>query len=120
MSFVRASLVANNEFLKALGRPNREIVSTSRDSQASLLQALELSNGKKLNKSLVKGGEKWADAFTDPVILTENLYAKALLRKPSPKELEVAKKALGPKPNPAAVQDLLWAVFLLPEFQLIY
>lgn len=120
LSFSRASLVANNEFLKSLGRPNREIVSTSRDSQASLLQALELSNGEKLNKSLVKGGEKWADAFADPKVLTENLYAKALLRKPSTKELEVAQKALGPKPNPAAVQDLLWAVFLLPEFQLIY
>jgi uncharacterized membrane protein len=120
LSFARASLVANNEFLKALGRPNREIVSTSRDSQASLLQALELSNGEKLNKSLVKGGEKWATTFSDPVVLTENLYAKALLRKPSPKELEVAQKALGNKPNPATVQDLLWAVFLLPEFQLIY
>ncbi|MBC6367015.1 hypothetical protein DDT91_09440 [Algoriphagus sp. AK58] len=120
LSFARASLVANNEFLKALGRPNREIVSTNRDSQASLLQALELSNGEKLNKALVKGGEKWASTFSDPIVLTENLYAKALLRKPSPKELEVAQKALGPKPHPAAVQDLLWAVFLLPEFQLIY
>ena len=120
LSFARASLVANNEFLKALGRPNREIVSTSRDSQASLLQALELSNGEKLNKSLVKGGEKWTVAFADPVALTENLYAKALLRKPSPQELEVAQKALGPNPNPSSVQDLLWAVFLLPEFQLIY
>lgn len=120
LSFARASLVANNEFLKALGRPNREIVSTSRDSQASLLQALELSNGAKLNHALVKGGEKWATTFSDPVALTEKLYAKALLRKPSPKELEVAQKALGPKPSPEAVQDLLWAVFLLPEFQLIY
>jgi uncharacterized membrane protein len=120
LSFARASLVANNEFLKAMGRPNREIVSTSRDSQASLLQALELSNGEKLNKALVKGGEKWATTFADPAVLTENLYASALLRKPSPQELEVAKKALGPKPNPAAVQDFLWAVFLLPEFQLIY
>ena len=118
--FARASLVANNGFLKALGRPNREIVSTSRDSQASLLQALELSNGEKLNQSLVRGGEKWASTFTDPVSLTENLYAKALLRKPNPKELEIAKKALGPKPSPEAVQDLLWAIFLLPEFQLIY
>lgn len=120
LGFARASLVANNEFLKSLGRPNREIVSVSRDSQASLLQALELSNGEKLNKSLVKGGEKWAGAFPDPALLTEQLYAKALLRKPSAKELEVAQKALGTKPNPAAVQDLLWAVFLLPEFQLIY
>ncbi|MBA4301891.1 MAG: hypothetical protein C0433_17585 [Cyclobacterium sp.] len=118
--FARASLVANNDFLKALGRPNREIVSTSRDSQASLLQALELSNGEKLNKALVKGGEKWAETFPDPLALTENLYAKALLRKPSPKELEVAKKVLGSRPEPTAVQDFLWAVFLLPEFLMIY
>ncbi|WP_370871250.1 DUF1549 domain-containing protein [Algoriphagus sp.] len=118
--FARASLVANNDFLKALGRPNREIVSTSRDSQASLLQALELSNGEKLNKALVKGGEKWAETFPDPLALTENLYAKALLRKPSEKEIEVAKKVLGSRPEPTAVQDFLWAVFLLPEFQMIY
>ena len=120
LGFARASLVANNEFLKSLGRPNREIVSVSRDSQASLLQALELSNGEKLNKSLAKGGEKWASAFTDSKILTEQLYAKALLRKPNTKELEVAKKVLGEKPNAASVQDLLWAVLMLPEFQLIY
>ena len=120
LGFARASLVANNEFLKSLGRPNREIVSVSRDSQANLLQALELSNGEKLNNSLVKGGEKWASAFGDPKVLAEQLYAKALLRKPNPRELEVAKKVLGVKPNAAAVQDLLWAVIMLPEFQLIY
>ncbi|MDN3203033.1 DUF1549 domain-containing protein [Algoriphagus sp. C2-7] len=120
VTFVRASLVANNQFLKALGRPNREIVSTSRDSQASLLQALEMSNGERLNRALLEGAEKWVESFSDPVALTENLYAQALLREPSPKELEVAQKALGSDPSSEGVQDLLWAVFLLPEFQLIY
>ena len=120
MTFVRASSVANNQFLKALGRPNREIVSTSRDSQASLLQALEMSNGERLNRALLEGAEKWVESFSDPVALTENLYAQALLREPSPKELEVAQKALGSDPSSEGVQDLLWAVFLLPEFQLIY
>ena len=38
--FVRASLVKNDGFLTALGRPNRENVLTSRSSQANLLQAL--------------------------------------------------------------------------------
>lgn len=120
LKFPRASLVANTNFLKVLGRPNREIVSTSRDSQASLLQALELSNGEKLNQSLIQGSEKWVATFSDPVILTKNLYAKALLREPNSKELEIAQQALGSNPNPEAVQNLLWAVFLLPEFQLIY
>ena len=41
----RASLVKLDPFLKALGRPSRENVTTSRDDRATLLQALELTNG---------------------------------------------------------------------------
>ena len=44
-TFARAALVINNPFLTALGRPSRENVSTSRESQANLLQALELTKG---------------------------------------------------------------------------
>ena len=120
LNFARASLVANNPFVTALGRPNREIVSTSRDSQASLLQALEMSNGDRLNKSLEKGGASWATSYPDTELLTRELYARALLRSPNEKELAVAKKVFGEKPEATEVQDLLWAVFLLPEFQMIY
>jgi uncharacterized membrane protein/mono/diheme cytochrome c family protein len=120
LNFARASLVMNNDFLKSLGRPNREIVTTSRDSQASLLQALELSNGERLNKTLEKGAKDWVDNFSDTEMLTRELYARALLRKPSEKELALAKKVFGEKPEIAEVQDFLWAVFLLPEFQMIY
>jgi uncharacterized membrane protein len=120
LSFTRASLVANNDFLKTLGRPNREIVSTSRDSQASLLLALELSNGERLNKSLLNGGKTWTSNFSDPSKLTSELYSRALLRKPTQKELDLAKKIFGEKSSPEEMQDFLWAVFLLPEFQMIY
>lgn len=120
LPYARASLVANNSFVTALGRPNREIVSTSRDTQASLLQALELSNGERLNRSLEIGGSKWAQTYPDTEKLTRELYARALLRSPSEKELNVAKKAFGEKPEATEVQDFLWAVFLLPEFQMIY
>ena len=61
--FARASLVKNDPFLTALGRPNRENVSTSRISQANLLQALELTNGNKFNLSLRKGAEIWAQKY---------------------------------------------------------
>ncbi|SEF78651.1 Uncharacterized membrane protein [Algoriphagus boritolerans DSM 17298 = JCM 18970] len=120
LGFARASLVANNDFLKSLGRPNREIVSTSRDSQASLLQALELSNGERLNQTLEKGAQNWIETLPETVPLTMELYAKALLRKPTEKELTLAKKVFGEKPETAEVQDFLWALFLLPEFQMIY
>lgn len=118
-SFARASLVANNPFLTALGRPNREIVSTSRDSQGNLLQALELTNGERLNTALQKGAEKWKTQLSDPVQITEELYLKALNRKPNEKELVIAKEALGANPDVAQIQDLFWAVILLPEFQMV-
>jgi uncharacterized membrane protein len=118
--FARASLVANNPFLTSLGRPNREIVSTSRDSQASLLQALELTNGIKLNTALEKGGVRWVLNYSDPKELTLKLFAQALLRAPTPEELEVAKRVYGAKTEATKTQDLLWSIFLLPEFQMIY
>ncbi|REG82720.1 DUF1549 domain-containing protein [Algoriphagus antarcticus] len=118
-SFARASLVANNPFLTALGRPNREIVSTSREAQGSLLQALELTNGERLNTALQKGAAKWKTQLSDPVQITEELYLKALNRKPNEKEMAIAKASLGQNPDAAKIQDLFWAVILLPEFQMV-
>ncbi|WP_425542794.1 DUF1549 domain-containing protein [Algoriphagus jejuensis] len=120
LPYARASVVANNSFLTSLGRPNREIVSTSRDSQASLLQALELSNGDRLNKSLELGGFIWVKNYPDTEQLTRELFARALLRSPNEKELALAKQTFGEKPDPNEVQDFLWALFLSPEFQMIY
>jgi uncharacterized membrane protein len=118
--FARASLVANNPFLTALGRPNREIVSTSRDSQASLLQALELTNGERLNTALKNGADKWKTNYPETDQLAQEWYEKALNRKPSLKELEIAKAALGQNPGADQIQDFFWAVLLLPEFQMVY
>jgi uncharacterized membrane protein len=120
INFTRAALVANNSFLTALGRPNREIVSTNRDSQASLLQALELTNGDRLNTVLQKGAAQWKEKYKEGPIIIEEVYNKALLRKPSKKESEIALAALGNSPDVDQIQDLFWAVVLLPEFQLIY
>jgi mono/diheme cytochrome c family protein len=117
--FARASLVKNDPFLTALGRPNRENVSTSRISQANLLQALELTNGNKFNLSLRKGAEIWAQKYQTGESLVKALYLKALGREPSIKEMTLAVKYIGKKPSVEGIQDLVWAVTLLPEFQLI-
>jgi len=117
--FARASLVKNDPFLTALGRPNRENVSTSRISQANLLQALELTNGNKFNLSLRKGAEIWAQKYQTGESLVKALYLKALGREPSFKEITLAVKYIGKKPSVEGIQDLVWAVTLLPEFQLI-
>jgi hypothetical protein len=118
--FTRASLVINNPFLIALGRPSRETVSTSRESQANLLQALELTKGERFNDALKKGAENWKKKYRAGDVIIRELYSKALNRAPNKKEFEAAKRVLGNNPEPEAIQDLFWAVVLLPEFQIIY
>ena len=118
--YPRASLVVNNSFLTALGRPNRETVSTTRESQANLLQALELTNGERFNVALKKGAENWKKKYGKGDVIIKEVYRKALGREPQQKEFKVAKQLLGEAPGEEAIQDLFWAVMLLPEFQIIY
>jgi uncharacterized membrane protein/mono/diheme cytochrome c family protein len=118
--FVRASLVRNDGFLTALGRPNRENVLTSRESQANLLQALELTNGRKFNRVLRNGAQSWIARYKRNDQIIRAVYRQALGRDPLPREFQVAKRALGASPRPELVQDFLWAIVLLPEFQFIY
>lgn len=119
-AYARAALVKNDQFLTALGRPNRENVLTSRSSQANLLQALELTNGDRFYSALSSGAEEWKKQYPSGRELIIAVYKKALGREPASNELETAFKALGRSPDNAAVEDFLWAVMLLPEFQLIY
>ena len=118
--YPRASLVMNNSLLTALGRPNRETVSTSRESQANLLQALELTNGERFNAALKTGAETWKKKYGEGDVIIKEIYRKALYRDPLQKEFKVARKLLGESPGIEAIQDLFWAVLLLPEFQIIY
>ncbi|MHA4740226.1 DUF1549 domain-containing protein [Dyadobacter sp. MSC1_007] len=120
LPFARAAFVKNDPFLTSLGRPNRETVSTSRTSQANLLQALELTNGSKFTTTLKEGSKVWKARYPTTDSLVTELYKKALGRSPAAKELAAAKKILGPAPNEAGIQDLVWAIALVPEFQLIY
>lgn len=118
--YARASLVKNDAFLTALGRPNRENVSTSRSSQANLLQALALTNGEAFNNALEAGALEWKDRFSRTEDIIREVYQRALGRHPGKKEMEVALGMLGASPDANDIQDFLWAVMLLPEFQLIF
>ncbi len=115
----RASLVVNNMFLTSLGRPNRETVTTSRDGEANLLQALVLTNGSQFTAALSRGAERWLSRYNNAEVLVTNIYLEAFGRNPTPEELKIAmqgKTQLGKQ----EVEDLLWSLLLLPEFQLIY
>jgi len=117
---VRASLVAADPLLVALGRPNREQVVTTRPTVATTLQALEMTNGETLADIIKRGAES---LMADPMAkgdLVGALYEKALGRRPSGPEQQEARIVVGQPVQEIGVEDLLWAVTMLPEFQLIY
>ncbi|TVP98834.1 MAG: DUF1553 domain-containing protein, partial [Balneolaceae bacterium] len=102
-------------------RPAREIVITKRDSEATLLQTMELTNGELLNEVLERGAEKWLAEYngrTEEMI--NNIYLIAFSRKPTEREKGIAKSFLEQDYSKETVQDLLWAIVMQPEFQFIY
>jgi hypothetical protein len=116
----RASLVAADPLMVALGRPNREQVVTVRQAAATTLQALELTNGATFATQLTQGAERIvAAAPAGPEALVDALYLQALGRRPTPRELAAAVPLVGAPVRTEGVADLLWALTMLPEFQLI-
>lgn len=118
---VRASLVAADPLMVAMARPNREQVVTTRPSAATTLQALELTNGETLADLFKRGAKNLLDdSSANKTDLVPSLYEKALGRKPTAPEMQLARQIVGNPAQPAGVEDLLWSMTMLPEFQLIY
>ncbi len=118
---IRASLVTANALTTALGRPNREQVITTRASTATTLQALELTNGATLAGYLKEGAERLLSELpADADGFVAAFYERALNRPPVPSEMELTRSLLKTPLQREAVEDLLWATAMLPEFQLIY
>lgn len=117
---VRASLVNADPLAVALGRPNREQTVTARPSEATTLQALEMTNGETLADILRRGAQAMTAEAKAERELIHQIYGKALGRKPTAAEIKLAEELVGKPANKEGVEDLLWATTMLPEFQLIY
>jgi hypothetical protein len=120
--FYRAALRESDLLMRSLGRPNREQVVTVRPADLTKLQALELFNSQILTDTLHAGAESLLAAYgqLDSAALIETVYRSALSRPPTPPEREVAAELLGTPLRIDGLQDLLWAIVMLPEFQLIH
>lgn len=117
---IRASLVKSDFLMRSLGRPNREQVVTTRPAQLTTLQAIDLANGDVLAGTLQAGAQNllkrdWAS--TDAFVTW--LYEFALSRKPTGDELAALKQFAGSDLEPQTMEDLIWSVLMLPEFQMV-
>ena len=118
---VRSALVNSDAIMRSLGRPNREQVVMTRPDDLSTLQALDLTNGAALADLLDRGAKSICKQHPDwnADELTKWFYKSALCREPTAEELAVAKEVVGEPLAEERVADLLWTVFMLPEFQLV-
>jgi hypothetical protein len=117
---VRAALIKGDALMKSLGRPNRDQIVSVRPEILTTLEAIDLSNGQTLANYLNRGATRLRDRTWDSVpAFAKWLYRYAVSRDPSPLELQILSSALGETLTEQGIEDILWAVIMLPEFQLV-
>ncbi len=109
----RASLMNADPLMTALGRPNREQTTTVRQAAPTTLQALELTNGATLAGLLRRSAERLGT--TPPA----EIFQRALGRSPTADEAALIAGFVGSPAGPGGIEDLLWSLVMLPEFQFI-
>jgi hypothetical protein len=119
-SMVRASLMKNDYLMKSLGRPMRDQIVSMRPSELTTLEAIDLSNGPTLAQSLSRGAAQLAERqWTSREQLVQYVFQFALSRDPRDDERKAIAEFLSEHPSDEEVEDLLWSVFMMPEFLLV-
>lgn len=136
---IRAALTGLDPLQSQLGRPMREQVVTSRPAQLTTLQAINLSNGVELSGMLHRGAERLAAQLgtSGPTTisptteggneapknmtggLVDHIYLGLLTRLPTDDERSNVSIPVGHSSTVTEVEDLLWTLLMLPEFQII-
>ena len=116
---VRAALVKNDFLMRSLGRPHRDQVVTSRPAELTMLQAIDLANGAILSKYLNEGANNLKDKATNSQQFINWLYEHTLGRLPTNGEEQIIASVITDPKDTQQVEDLLWLVFMQPDFQII-
>jgi hypothetical protein len=117
---VRAALLQSDFLMRSLGRPNRDQIVSSRPNELTTLEAIDLSNNQTLARALAEGGKRLAQqTWPDADALIVHVYRSALTRDPTDAERAALRESLGTPPSAQAIEDMLWAVSMTPEFLLV-
>jgi hypothetical protein len=112
---LRTAFAARDSLQSALGRPNREQIVSARPDQVTTLEAINLANGRELSTLLAEGAKKLVSEVQGDE-LVNHVFLGALNRAPNKDEQLVARDLLGSPITVPGAEDLLWMVFMLPEF----
>lgn len=117
---VRAALLKSDPLMRTLGRPNRDQIVSMRPNNLSTLEAIDLANGAQIAELLSQGAENLLHrSWTSRDEFVDWLYRHALSRLPTAEERMVALELVGDQLTARGVEDLLWAVSMLPEYQIV-
>ncbi len=118
-SMVRASLINSDFLMRSLGRPNRDQIVTSRPSDLTTLEAIDLANGQVFADALSKGANSLIQQSLTSHQLASKVFRTALAREPTAEELRAIVEQLGDQPSQQSIEDLLWSVCMMPEFFMV-
>jgi Protein of unknown function (DUF1553)/Protein of unknown function (DUF1549) len=116
----RASLMKSDFLTRSLGRPNRDQIVSVRPLELTTLEAIDLSNGETLASILNRGAVNLLEReWRSSEVLVRWLFQFSLCRDPTAEELRTLNESIGTDLTVIAVEDLLWAIVMLPEFQVV-
>ncbi|MDZ4708978.1 MAG: DUF1549 domain-containing protein [Saprospiraceae bacterium] len=119
-SFSRASLLAADPLLKALGRPTRENITSRRSEEPGLLQCIALTNDPLLHRRIQEGSLRWLEKYRNqPDVFIDQLFLQLMVRPASKTEKNKMMKYFENNPTADSVADMIWAIIVSPEFQFI-
>lgn len=107
-------------FLSTFGRsPRTSVCSCDVKTEPTLSQALHLLNGETVHEKIRQGGvvKRGLEAGQTPQQIVEDLYQRALMRRPTPEEMErLSALVESVDDRAAALEDVFWAVLNSREF----
>lgn len=121
-------------FLTTFGKPNRLLVcECERSNQISLGQSLAMTNGVEIRDKIASGSNRLSgyleqlqahkagdNSAMSPEKIIEELFLRALCRKPSARELQSTLDVLSSAQDPRiALEDILWALLNSKEFMML-
>jgi hypothetical protein len=116
---VRNSLLKSDFLTRSLGRPNRDQIVSVRPLELTTLEAIDLSNGETLAGYLRQGAEQLRARGQTPQQFVSWLFQFSLGRDPTADEMATLTESIGPELTATGIEDALWAIVMLPEFQLV-